>query len=212
MSDSLAQFMTGLDADPTEAEVIIGIEDHKLGRSPGRPRGAEPVPEYRSKFEPDGEDRLSSSYHGQKAPYHTLKREQPQHREIALLKAQGLTNKEIADCTGYSPVTIAYVTKQPWAVDLIIQEQRSAGRNGVQRALQQIALPAVEKLIELMEDTTIQSKTPDTTRKAANDLLNRIYGMPSQSIIHSEKVELDKMTDQELADFVAKGRGVHGAN
>lgn len=182
------------------------VNEVKVPRSPGRPKGKESVPQYASIIEANGGDRLDNPCHGQREPYYNNKREQPQHRHIGLLKAQGLTNKEIAEETGYTPVAVSNILRQPWIQDLIYQEMRRAGRDAVRETLEVQALPSIQKLIELRDDVEVYAKNPDIARKAANDLLDRVYGKPNQPITRTEKVELDSLTDQQLAEIVKNGK------
>ncbi len=176
------------------------VEEKRMGRSPGRPRGVEDVPEYRPIMGPDGGSRLDSQCHGQRDPHYTIKREKFEHRVIAMLKVAGNTNKEIAEQTGFSPVAISNILRQPWIQDLMRQEQARSCRTVVQEVLEAAALPSVEKLIEVRD----KAPSMDVQRKAANDLLDRIYGRPNQPISHTQAVDPSSLTDEEIQAFIQK--------
>ena len=135
-------------------------------------------------------------------PVYRLAAERPEHRAICFLAAQGLSITEIAQKTGWTTVMIGYVIKQEWAKELILEEIHKAGGDAVALTLQAEALPSIQKLIELRDSAESQR---ETQRKAANDLLDRIYGKAIQPICHSE-AKLDELSDEELAAIVAKGK------
>jgi hypothetical protein len=137
---------------------------------------------------------------GHTPPYYRNKKERPHQRAIAFMAASGMSHKEISDQLGFSPAAIAAICRQPWARQLIVEEIRKAGRDTVREVLQSAALDSVFKLIEIRDKEECQ---PETQRKAACDLLDRVYGKPNQPITHTSKVELDKLTDEELATIIA---------
>lgn len=136
-------------------------------------------------------------------PMYVLQAERPEHRVICFLSAQGYSISEIADKTGWTKVMIGYIVKQDWAKKLILEEIHKAGGNAVATVLQREALPSIEKLIEIRDSNEVQA---ETQRKAAVDLLDRIYGKAAQPIIHSQVADLDELTDEELAKIVSQGR------
>ena len=131
-----------------------------------------------------------------------LQREKAYHRMVAFLKAQGMSNVEVAERVGVTPVTVAYVSKQPFVAQMIVDEIAKAGRPEVEVILQGAALDSVNKLIEIRDS---EQASPDVQRKAANDLLDRVFGKPNQPISHSQ-VEANSLSDAELAKCIASGR------
>jgi hypothetical protein len=119
------------------------------------------------------------------------------------LKAEGYNNLEIAERTGYTAVSVSNILRQPWIVELIAEEQKKQGRTALEAVLnEEQAVECFQTLIDLRKTAESQ----EVQRKAANDLLNRMYGMPNQSITHTQKLNLDNLTDEELAKIVVKGR------
>lgn len=126
-------------------------------------------------------DRLFSSENN--PPNFAIMEEKAEHRFIVYLKAQGLSNKEVADKTGYTQPWISQITRQPWFKLRLVQELKDAGVDAVQCAIKMSALDSVFTLVDLRDDLT----SPKAVRKAACDsLLDRFLGKAPQ------KVELDQ--------------------
>jgi len=137
------------------------------------------------------------------APQYILQQEQPQHRFICYLAAQGNTNTEIAEKTGYTTATIAYVKKQPWAVEQIALLMREAGREAVINELKGAALIAAKEVIAIIKNESGDAKASDRL-KASDSLLNRLYGTATQVVAHT-KLDPNELTDEELA-AMARGQ------
>ncbi len=131
------------------------------------------------------------------------KYEKPEHRIIAMLKASGHTAVEIAELTGYSLCAIRDILRTPWADAVIRDEIKRAGRDKVQEVFLDAALESAQFLVEVRDN----EKAPIAERrKAANDLLDRVYGKPNQSLTTTVKRDLGKLTDAELTEVIMKGR------
>ena len=130
---------------------------------------------------------------------HINQREKYEHRLIALLKATGMSNTEIAKETGYTPVMVGYIVKQPWAVDLILSRIHGSS-DAAMKALQDASLAAAMRLIEIAET----AKNEEVKRKANNDILDRKYGKPNQPYTLATK-GAHEMSDDELAKAVQSG-------
>lgn len=128
--------------------------------------------------------------------------EKPEHRLIVYLKAQGHSNKEIADRTGYTQPWVSQLTRQPWFRLRLVQELKEAGVDAIESVLKSTALDSVFTLIDLRDDVS----APKAVRSAcANSLLDRFRGKPVQTVQHEEK-RLPKTSeitaiDKELADL-----------
>lgn len=127
-------------------------------------------------------------------PSYELKQETPAHRHICDLFAQGLTRNEVAEKTGYSPVTVAYIRKQPWAMEQIAEMQRAAGYESVVHELKGAALDAARTLVAIAKP---ESKEKANDRiKAAQLLLDRLYPV-AQVQLHG-KLDPKEMSDEEI--------------
>jgi predicted transcriptional regulator len=118
-----------------------------------------------------------------------LKREKPEHRIIVLLKAQGYSNKEIAERLEVTPVMVGYVLRQPWARERLVAEISASGRDAVNELLRGAVSDAVMTLIDVN-----QNGKPGERVSAANSLLDRYYGKPTQ------RVETDNTHHFETVD------------
>jgi len=132
------------------------------------------------------------------------KKEQPHHRAICILLAQGYVPKEVAEMTGFTTVTVNYVRQQPWALKFIAELMNKAGRKVVMSELQGAALEAARTLINTMRNeengAAFGSKASDRA-KAANDILNRLYGTAPQVVAHGN-IDVKELTDDVLATLV----------
>lgn len=133
-------------------------------------------------------------------PAYILRHERPEHRAIIFLRSQCLTYKEIAAKLGWSPAGVANVCKQPWAQAIIVKELQKAGREAVQSLLDAEDVPSVLKLVEIRDDPTAPKAEQ---RKAANDLLDRKYGKPTQPILTAE-VDPRTLSDVQLAEIAKR--------
>ncbi len=150
-------------------------------------------------------DRLFSSGDGKylkNEPNLAILDEKPEHRLIVYLKAQGHSNKEIADRTGYTQPWISQLTRQPWFRLRLVQELKEAGQDAIDAVLKSSALDSVFTLIDLRDDNA----APKAVRAAcANSILDRFRGKPVQTVQHEEK-RLPKTSeisaiDHELAEL-----------
>lgn len=132
-------------------------------------------------------DRLFSSddrSHIHDSPNLAIIHEKPEHRIIVYLKAQGLSNKEVADRTGYTQPWISQLTRQPWFRLRLVQELKDAGVDQIQSVLKSTALDSIFTLIDIRDD----ANAPKAARSAcANSLLDRLLGRPKQTVEHEEK-------------------------
>jgi hypothetical protein len=135
-------------------------------------------------------------------PACVLQREKPLHRAIVVLKAQCLSNVQIAERLGITPPTVAYVCKQKWALDMLRESIGQAGQDELEILLNGATADSVRKLIELRDD---QDAPKEVQRKSANDILDRVFGRPTQPISHSQ-VDPNELSDAELAEIARKGK------
>lgn len=123
-----------------------------------------------------------------KAPAYVNQKEKLEHRLIATLKASGKTNVAIAELTGFHPVTINYLVRQPFMQLLVLEEIKKVGDPAL-RLLANESFDSAARLIELAKT----AKNEEVRRKANNDVLDRKYGKPNQpmSVATSEATDLD---------------------
>lgn len=142
-------------------------------------------------------DRLYGDLDSQ-SPNLAILKEKPEHRMIVYLKAQGLSNNEIAERTGYTYPWVSQITRQPWFKQRLVAEMKESGRDSIQDMLKVTAADSVQTLIEL-RDT---SDSPAVRKAAASDLLDRYLGKPTMRVesTNSNKVTYEDVTgiDKEL--------------
>lgn len=134
--------------------------------------------------------------------FRNLKTEKYEHRIIGYLKAQGCTNVEIASQTGYAASYISQVIRLPWVQHLIIEEIRKNGQDAVEATLKGNVLETVQFVIDTVHNEKVAMRDRIA---AAKEHLNRVYGMPTQPIVHHEKVELESLSDEALAQIAYRG-------
>lgn len=127
-----------------------------------------------------------------------LKREAPWHRLAAMLAAQGLSYKEIAERINRTPQWVATVLKQPYARSVMLEEIHRAGKDELEALLKGTARDCIWKLIELRDSAVNES----VQLNAANSLLDRLLGKPTQRVEtdqrHSFSVAEVEKIDEEL--------------
>jgi hypothetical protein len=141
-------------------------------------------------------------------PNFAILSEKAEHRIIVYLKAQGLSNKEVAERTGYTQSWVCQITRQPWFRLRLVQELKEAGVDAVQQVLKATVLDSVFTLIDIRDDPT----TPKAIRSQnCERLLDRYFGKPTQKVesddkrmpsspeIHALKQELEAI-DQQLKE------------
>jgi len=142
----------------------------------------------------DNPDRFFNSTEPNLAILH----EKPEHRVLIYLKAQGLSNREIAAKTGFTDAWLSQVFRQPWARQRLAVELKEAGQDELHMTLSATAMDALRTMIELQEDTDVP---PAVRQRAAADLLNRTLGMPTQRVVTDNTV---RHTTQDIAAIDAE--------
>lgn len=137
--------------------------------------------------------------------------EKPEHRMMIMLKAQGLSNHEIAVRLGYSDYSISITLRQPWARLRLLEEFKIAGRDAVAEMLKAAAEDSVFTMLELRDNPT----TPAAVKKAVcSDLLDRYLGKPTQKIEQriGELPSTDDVAEmqRELENLEAETRRIRG--
>lgn len=148
-----------------------------------------------------------------KSPNLRVEHEKPEHRIVLFLKAQGLSNREISQRTGYTEPWISQVLRQPWARARLVRELQEAGRDAVQEVIKAAALDSVYRLIDERDNDKAK---PSERITAANSLLDRFLGKPLQKVenhttMHEGIAEVDKLR-QELATLEAETNKLTGKN
>lgn len=143
-------------------------------------------------------------FHNARDPQRTIKHERPEHRMILFMKAQLMSNKEIARELDLTETTVSQVTRQPWFRHALAQRMEDAGGDIIYKTLHGAALDCVYNLIDIANGKVEGTKVSDM--RAANDsLLDRFLGKATQRIEQFDggkvptKEELDTL-DRQLEE------------
>lgn len=127
-----------------------------------------------------------------------------EHQVIGYLKAQGHSNMEVAEITGYCPIAVGQIVRLPWVMDLIAEEIRKRGGDAVQAVLSGAILDTVQFLIDVRDNEKAGLRE---RLSSAKQLLDRALGAATQSIVHIDgSKQLENLSDDELAKIVLEGR------
>ena len=153
---------------------------------------------------------LGESLHNQKKPNLEIISEKPEHRFIAYLRAQGKSVMEIfmhfggkvdaqrkpMSGTGeYSYVWLTQICRQPWFQARVVSIMQDAGLNIVQKTLEMEVLPSIHKLVELRDGEKVP---PAVAKSAADSLLDRFLGKPTQKIETEQTIKHGRLEDDAV--------------
>ena len=140
--------------------------------------------------------------------------EKPEHRIILFLKAQGLSNVEIARKTGFQNAWIGQVLRQPWARQRLVEELQAIGVDAISTMVKAAAPDAMWRLITEMDN---EKARPSERTAAANAVLDRFLGKPVQHV--ESKADITNHTlssleelDKRLADLKQEEARLVGGN
>ena len=144
------------------------------------------------------------------APYVTLKKEKPEHRMCAFLKAQGMSNISIGARMKYTPQMVSMIVRQPWAQEIILQTIHDNGGNAVRQLLEGAAEDSVLTLISERDN---ESAKPSERISASRELLDRYLGKPTQRVETQKLPDATSVSelDREIAELEAEQRRLQGA-
>jgi predicted transcriptional regulator len=151
---------------------------------------------------------MNPTLFNRKAPQYVRQQELPWHRVALERAALGYTAREIAEQLGCSPTAVQDILRQPQYQHLqvnLIKKELTKDQIVVDTIRENVVL-AVETLADIMSSE--KSKASDRIN-AAKELLNRRYGMPNQPINRNTDVDLNKLSDKELADMLTVKTGTN---
>lgn len=155
---------------------------------------------------------------GDTAPNLAVLKERPEHRIMLYLKAQGLSNQEIAGKTGYGYQWVCQVVRQPWFRKAFVELVEDAGKDATEEFLRGEVLNSLTTLVEIRDNPEAKEASRVA---AANAVLDRALGKPTQHI-QTERIgnsenakEGMEQVDRELAAIHEKQAAMgirNGAN
>lgn len=119
----------------------------------------------------------------------TIAVEQPAHRIMVMLRAQGLSHREIADHTGYNEVAVGNILRQPWAKARLVQMLADAGKDPLVEMLRGEVMNSVFTLMEVRDNA---GEKGATRVAAARELLDRSLG---KSVQRTENINVNATPD-----------------
>lgn len=130
---------------------------------------------------------------GGKPPPKEIQQEKGAHRVMAYLYAQGMSQRAIAEQTGYSEQQVSVIVRQPWFKQNVAEIIRENYDDNVANLIKGGAVEAVMTMRELLENPNAAVR-----HKAAADLLDRFRGKPTQHVHHStSEVPVDAQEEIE---------------
>lgn len=194
------------DSHPSKMELLGELRGPSSTTSPfdlsGEAKRASPPTDPFAAFNKEEEKLEDPYFRGREFnPQYVLQKEEPQHRMICILAAEGYTNTEIAEKLGFTTAMIAYVKKQPWAMEYVAKVQ-GTGAKSVRRILTGAAAAAATVLVDAAEGALSKTHMKDIDRiKAANDILNRLFGTAPQLVQH-QRIDPKELSDEELIQMM----------
>lgn len=121
---------------------------------------------------------LATKMHGAKPPNLVIAKEKPEHRLILLLKAKGMSNREIAQETGYTDAWLSQLTRQPWFQTRLCELLGRAQDEIVDGIARVEAANSMFKLVHLRD----HAKSEPVQADCAKEILNRFQGKPTTRV------------------------------
>lgn len=139
-----------------------------------------------SKLESDS----SEIFHGQRPPQWEIASEKPEHRQIAYMIANGMSQAEVVRVTGLSQPAVSNLCRQPWFVKRVATIIEENGRSAIEETFKNAAMDSVHTIIWLRDN----AKSETVKYNSAVHLLDRVLGKVGEPI----------MTEDGLKDPVAE--------
>ncbi len=145
-------------------------------------------------------------FRGYKAPKTPIQRERPRHILVSELLARGFTPKEVAALTGYSQLRIYFLQQQPWIQQRIVMRIEKSVESALKEFLDREVVRSLEVVKEIRDNPEVRAAD---RLAAAQAILDRRFGRPSQPIVSIEK-PVEKMSAEELEQEVRRLAGACG--
>lgn len=138
---------------------------------------------------------------------YNVKQESPRQRLVVELAAAGKNNKEIAELTGYHPMTVGALLRQPQTQQVLVNEIRARVDRIDQEVVEVIkegCLVSAHRLLKIVKDD--KAKGSDHIA-AAKEFWERRYGKANQPINRGTDVDLNHCSDADLARMIQPTTG-----
>lgn len=141
-----------------------------------------------------------SALHNPRPPLWEVGHENFRHRQIAYLKAAGLSHRRISARTGYCVITIGNLCRQPWFQQIVNEILEETGAPIIKSLFEGAVQDSFWKLIEVRDDPN----TPkNVVEKVANSLIDRVMGKPTQHVEVAQAPSLQDVAvyDRQIAEL-----------
>jgi len=124
----------------------------------------------------------SNGFFNAREPNLAILHEKPEHRLLLWMKAQGASNNEIAEQSGYTVPWISQLMRQPWAQARLVEMMTDAGVDVLTQTLKAAVPDCIERLKEMVSDDDLYQTHPSVVRSACVDLIQQYLGKPKQQV------------------------------
>ncbi len=155
---------------------------------------------------------------GDSLSYQTYKREKFEHRLMLWYRLQGMSVKETASLTGYTPQSVSQVCKQPWFREAFCRLAKEQGKDALQTLIEGAVIPAFQRL----EDLATGAESEQVRLAADKEILDRFLGksvakteVKSSGSIDVTLNDISKLQEENAKvqrELAARGIGQHGTN
>lgn len=129
-----------------------------------------------------------------------LQHEKPHHRVMADLMAKGYSKREVAQMTGYHPMTVANAAHQPFFQEHMIETLRNNVQDELKEILESELKPTLRKVLSIRDDPT----APHAVQlNACSFITDRLFGKPNQPIT-TQEIKPSELTNDELNARVSR--------
>lgn len=155
---------------------------------------------------------------GDSLAYQSYKKEKFEHRLMLWHRLKGLSVKETAALTGYTPQSVSQICKQPWFREAFVRLAAEMGKDAVQTLIEGAVVPAFQRLEELATSAESESVQFAANKELIDRFLGKTVAKTEMSITQKkgdliQDIEkLQKENAEVQRELAARGIGQHGTN
>ena len=140
-----------------------------------------------------------------------IRHEKPEHRYLLWMKANGCSNREIAQQAGYTEAWLSQLFRQPWAQATLLTMLKESGKGTLDQTLSLIQSEAVNSVLKLV-DLRDDPDSPKAVQRACSvDIIEQFLGKPKQKVdVVQTNVRAVEDIDKELAQLEAEEQRLKG--
>lgn len=155
---------------------------------------------------------------GDSVAYQSYKKEKFEHRLMLWHRLKGLSVKETAALTGYTPQSVSQICKQPWFREAFVRLAAETGKDAMQTLIEGAVVPAFQRLEELAVTAESESVQFACNKEIIDRFLGKTVAKTEMSITQKkgdliQDIEkLQKENAEVQRELAARGIGQHGTN